>query len=372
MEQLQILIKPVSGACNIACRYCFYKEEVGQRTVGDRGRMGDAVMRCLIKKALAAADSCLFGFQGGEPTLAGLEYYQRFADCAEKERREGQQILYTLQTNGVFLDEAWMKFLKERRFLVGISLDGVRRSHDENRIDGEGSGTFQRVFESAVRLRDEGIPFQVLCVLNRQTASRIEAIYRFFVRKGFWGQQYIPCLELDPQMEGRKEYSLSAREYGRALKALFDLWFQDRMEARAVRIRQFENYVEMLRGADPEACAMYGRCSMQNVIEADGTIYPCDFFATDPFQMGNIRDEGIDFRRLAAIGERDDKNPFFQEMDRRDDRCRQCRWYPLCRGGCKRDCRKREGGMYNLYCEAYQEFFAYAIQRLEYLAALGN
>lgn len=379
MKRLQILIKPASGACNIDCRYCFYKAEAKTREHKDLRNMSRETMRLLVERALGATDSCLFGFQGGEPTLAGLEFYQDFTAYVEEKRRPGQEVLYTIQTNGIGLDEAWMEFLKTHGFLVGISLDGVRRSHDENRIDYEGNGTFSRVFETVERLKDWGIPFQILCVLNAQTAPRIGAIYRFFLRKGLYGQQYIPCMEpegegrrqpnsLEPEGEGRRRsYSLEPRELAQAMKTLFDLWFEDRLRGIPVSIRQFDNYVEMLAGGEPEACTMYGKCSMQNVVEADGTVYPCDFYAMDGFELGNLRD--LDFEALAELDEGAGENPFFHEMTKRDDRCGACRWYPLCRGGCKRDCRKESGSWKNRYCEAYQEFFSYTIERLEYLAA---
>lgn len=322
----------------------------------------------LIDKALASARSCLFGFQGGEPALAGLDYYRDFTEYVNSRKRKDQEVLYTIQTNGILLNNEWLRFLKENRFLVGLSLDGVRKSHDENRKDYRGEGTFSRGFEAASGLKEYGIPFQVLCVLNAQTAPRIEAIYRFFMRKGMTAQQYIPCLDMEESREGKEVYSLAPEEMGQAMKKLFDLWFLDKQKGVPVYIRQFDNYAGILRGGVPEACSMYGRCSMQNVIEADGTVYPCDFYATDMYEMGNIRDPDFGFE---MSGSQWKEHPFFQEMSRRDDRCPGCRWYPLCRGGCKKDCRNVSGSQVNRYCEAYQDFFAYTIRRLEYLAASG-
>ena len=180
----------------------------------------------------------------------------------EETKRAEQKVAYTIQTNGVGLNEEWFSFLKEKEFLGGLSVDGVRKTHDENRVDYQGEGTFSQVFACARKLEEYKIPFHVLCVLNARTASRIGAIYRFFGRKGFLRQQYIPCLDPVGEERGKEEWSLTPRMYGEALKELFDLWFQDQMEGRQVYIRQFENYVGMLTGAQPEACSMYGRCSM--------------------------------------------------------------------------------------------------------------
>lgn len=371
MRELQLLIKPVSSACDLDCTYCFYKDEAANRAVGDHGKMSRETMRAVVDKALAASQTCVFGFQGGEPTLAGLSFFEDFTAYVEERKRPDQEAVYTIQTNGNRLDERWFEFLKEKNFLVGLSLDGVRKTHDENRKDRAGEGTFSRVFACAERMRELGIPFHVLCVLNAQTAPRIGAIYRFFMRKGFDHQQYIPCLDPLGTVRGEASFSLTPALYGEALGTLFDLWCQDRMAGRPVYIRQFENYVAMLRGGQPEACSMYGRCSMQNVVESDGTVYPCDFYALDAWQMGNLKDPDTDFvklQKIAAEEAESKRHPFFEEADRRDDRCRTCRWYPLCRGGCRRDCFPEEGKTRNYYCETYQEFFADAIGRLEYMA----
>ena len=371
MRELQLLIKPVSSACDLDCTYCFYKDEAANRAVGDHGKMSRETMRAVVDKALAASQTCVFGFQGGEPTLAGLSFFEDFTAYVEERKRPDQEAVYTIQTNGNRLDERWFEFLKEKNFLVGLSLDGVRKTHDENRKDRAGEGTFSRVFACAERMRELGIPFHVLCVLNAQTAPRIGAIYRFFMRKGFDHQQYIPCLDPLGTVRGEASFSLTPAMYGEALGTLFDLWCQDRMAGRPVYIRQFENYVAMLRGGQPEACSMYGRCSMQNVVESDGTVYPCDFYALDAWQMGNLKDPDTDFAKLQKIVAEEagsKRHPFFEEADRRDDRCRTCRWYPLCRGGCRRDCFPEEGKTRNYYCETYQKFFADAIGRLEYMA----
>ena len=206
--------------------------------------------------------------------------------------------------------------------------------------------------------------------LNRQTAERIEAIYRFFCRKGFYAQQYIPCLDPLGEQRGKQSYSLTPAVFESVMKKLFDLWYADQMSGVPVYIRQFENYVEMLAGGQPEACSMYGKCSMQNVIESDGTVYPCDFYALDAWAMGNIKDPALDFVKLWQWSVSEHPAPFFRESAKRDARCSGCRWYPLCRGGCRRDCETEKEGFRNVYCEAYQNFFAHSIGRLERLTAL--
>ena len=369
MKELQLLIKPASSVCNLQCRYCFYRDEEAYRREKGHKRMDKETMETLIDKALVASQTCVFGFQGGEPTLAGLPFFKEFAAYVDRKKSAGHQIFYTIQTNGTELSDEWMRFLREQRFLVGLSLDGVRKTHDENRKGRDGEGTFSTVFDCAKKLRSYQIPFHILCVLNRQTAEHIEAVYRFFCRKGFYEQQYIPCLDPLGEKRGKRSYSLTPALFEEAMKKLFDLWYVDQMEGVPVYIRQFENYVKILAGEQPEACSMYGKCSMQNVIESDGTVYPCDFYALDDWAMGNIKNPDVNFEKLWKWSVSDHPAPFFKEASKRDFRCGGCRWYPLCRGGCKRDCEPGEEGFRNVYCESYQNFFAYSIGRLERITA---
>lgn len=369
MIERQILIKPVSGRCNMHCRYCFYRDVEEHRREKTTFCMGREVVRSVVEKGLKAVDVCTFAFQGGEPTLAGLDFFQKFVDEVERKRKRDQKVCFTIQTNGIELNDKWIDFFREKGFLVGVSLDGVRKSHDSNRTDGGRRGTFERVFGSAVSLRDAGVPVNILCVLNRQTAERIEAVYRFFMRKGFYRQQYIPCL--DPfGKECSKDFSLTSELHKEVLKKLFDLWFEDKIRGNPVYIRQFDNYVQILKGGIPEACTMYGKCTMQNVVEVDGSVYPCDFYALDEYCMGNILETDFETLRLESFKER--KGSFFENSTVRDERCGKCRWYPLCRGGCKRDCMVVDGRWRNKNCEVYASFFEYTIERLEFLAALNR
>lgn len=369
LKELRILIKPVSSACNLRCRYCFYRDESGRREMEDYGRMSRETAEILVERALGGAQTCTFSFQGGEPTLAGLSFFEEFVQMVEERQREGQEVFYSIQTNGWNLDERWIAFFRRKGFLVGISLDGVRNTHDRNRLDKAGRGTFEQVFHSVKKMQEAGVSLNVLCVLNRQTGERVDAVYRFFMRKGLRYQQYIPCLDPLEGPRGREEYSLSPGLYGKALKKLFDLWFEDRRRGVPVYIRQFDNYLKMLDRGQPESCGMYGRCTMQNVIEADGCVYPCDFYVLDPYEMGNIRD--TDFESLQDRAWTEERGSFFENSSRRDDRCKDCRWYPLCRGGCRRDCLSENGENRNYYCEAYRGFFPYVIERMEWMVARG-
>ena len=361
------------------CSYCFYHDEAKKRKIGNYGIMSDKTMEQIIIKALDyAEESCTFGFQGGEPTLAGLDYFRQFASLVEKYNKKKIAVQYCLQTNGLFYsgisesrnpeafsrDRNWIEFLKEKKFLVGISLDGTKEFHDHYRLDQNNKGTFIRVTKTIQAMLKSGIEINVLTVLTKQSAAHVETIYRFLKKIGVRYQQYLPCLDPLEKERGEECYSLTPRRFANAEKQLFDLWFQDLIANDYVYIRQFENWVGILKGYAPEACAMYGRCTMQNVIEANGDVFPCDFYVLDAYKMGNINEENF-----TQLYEKITKHPFFEDAEKRDERCSDCHWYPLCRGGCRRDCDIGDKqGCYNYYCEAYQEIFTSIIERLEYLA----
>lgn len=366
MKHLQLLIKPASSDCNLRCHYCFYLDESSNRDVPSYGHMSEETTRILIDKALSAAEErCTFGFQGGEPTLAGLSYFESFTALVDKinsqKQKKSVDVRYVLQTNAVILDERWIEFLKKHHFLVGVSIDGVKTVNDKNRKDMNGQGTFQQVLKNVHRLQECKVDVNVLCVLNAQSVERIEAAYHFFKKEGLFYQQYIPCLDPLEENRGQREWSLTPELYADALRKLFDLWFSDIIQGTPVSIREFDNWLMMLQGRSPTACAWMGKCSMQNVIEADGSIYPCDFYALDNYRLANVKDERFEFSNQW------EKSLFFQEQGKRRGACQKCRWYPLCRGGCARDYVRHPDGDYNYFCKAYQDFFAYVIERLEWL-----
>lgn len=369
MRHVQMLLKPASGLCGLRCRYCFYHDETAKREQASYGIMEEAVLEAVIQRALASAtQSCTFSFQGGEPTLAGLDFFRRAVELARQYNKNRVQVCFSLQTNGMDLTPAWADFLAENRFLVGLSLDGVKETHDANRVTPQGEGTFQRVLRAAQLLESHGAAFNILTVVNRQTAPQVERIYRFYQRSRLGYLQFIPCLDPLGEAPGEQDYSLSPQEYGRFLCRLFDLWYQDAVGQRAPSIRQFENYIEMLLGFPPEACGMAGVCGMQHVVEADGSVYPCDFYVLDGYRLGNLCTDSLEEinRRREALG-------FVQQSRAVHRACRDCPHFPLCRGGCRRYRAVEADGSLgrNTLCPGYREFFAYAAPRLKELALLA-
>lgn len=361
MPPLSILLKPASSACNLNCSYCFYADEARARAVPDRGVMPEAVSRALIEKAALAGEGTVsFLFQGGEPTLAGLDFFRAFAAHVGETFPRSLKARYAIQTNGTLLDQDWCRFFRENRFLVGLSLDGTQACHDRFRRDRAGNGTYDRALGAARLLERAGVEYNVLTVVTGRLARDPGGVFASLCQQGFRFQQYIPCLEPLGRTWDQAGCSLSPEEYGAFLKALFDLWYQELERGRYWSIRLFDNLVWMLAGGPPELCSMAGRCSRQYMVEADGDVYPCDFYGLDTFRLGNILQNA-----WAELDEARDRLGFIQSSFPVPEECRRCRWYPLCRNGCRRE-RRIEGGSLgrSRWCEAYAAFLPYALPRL--------
>ncbi len=363
MPPINVLLKPASGACNLRCRYCFYADEAARRAVPDYGMMSAETLEEVIRRAMGEAEgSVSFGFQGGEPTLRGLDFFRTAADLERKYQKRGLTVTNAIQTNGMLINDEWAAFLHENRFLTGLSLDGHMDLHDRNRVDPLDRGSFARVMKAADCLKKRQADFNVLTVVTAETARRIRRVYAFFRKNDLLWQQYIPCLDPLEPADNAHDWSLTPRLYGDFLKELFDLWYEDVRAGRFIYIRYFENLLGMLIGRPPESCGLSGRCALQFVVEADGSVYPCDFYALDSWRMGNIRD--MSFAQLAET----EAAQAFLAAPYLHEQCAACRWQAICRGGCRRD--RDFGGEIGLnrYCEAYQAFFEYAMPRLMGLA----
>jgi uncharacterized protein len=363
---IELLVKPASGSCNLRCRYCFYVDEMNNREQPALGLMSLGTMETMVQKALQFAHGrCSFVFQGGEPTLSGIDFYSKLHEFVDKYNDRHIPVAFAIQTNGILMDDRWASLFSKHRYLVGLSLDGPKNVHDRHRRDEKGEGTHERVMAAAALLMRYGVDFNVLCVVTAQTARQAENVYRFFKKNGFDYQQYLPCLEPLFESAGRRDYSLTPALYAAFLKRLFDLWHEDLTHGRRVYNRTFENWIGMLRGIQPESCGYAGVCGIQHVVEADGSVYPCDFYALDDYRIGSILTDSFEQMHQNRQNIR-----FIEQSSPVDPDCRTCRWGALCRGGCRRYREPFTSGLpqKNLYCEAYKDFFDHAGERMLHLA----
>ena len=361
MKYLNYLIKPVSSLCNLRCRYCFYCDIAENRSVANLGLMQPDTVHSLLRETFSQLDpggSVHFAFQGGEPTLAKLDFYRDFVAKVKEYNVQNASVTYSLQTNGIELDEDWAVFLKQQDFLVGLSLDGTKDLHDLYRVDTRQKGTWSRVCTAFRLLEQHRVRTNILCVVTAQCAKHPEKVYNQLKNLGARYFQFIPCLDPLENTGKRPGYSLTAEAYGKFLCRMFDLWYRDWIRQDYCSIRLFEDYVNILLG-QPQGttCSACGQCGGYLVLEGDGSVYPCDFFALDNWKLGNIRENTIPeltstprFREFMELGQH------------RPAECTDCPWVQLCRGGCKNDWVGTEP--HNRYCPALKTFFAHAYQGL--------
>lgn len=341
MPPVSFLVKPASGLCNLSCRYCFYRS--GEHA---RGIMDDSVARTLVRRAFAYADgSVAFAFQGGEPTLAGLPFFERFVALCREYNVRSLPVSFSMQTNGLLLDDAFCAFLAGNGFLTGLSFDGTPELNDSLR------GRSADVLAAAGRLSRAGADFNVLTVVSSELASRGAEVYDSLAGAGFGFLQFIPCLP--PAGGGFGEgFAPSPAAYGSFLCDIFDRWYADWKRGKYVSIRYFDNLVNIILGRGAEMCSLHGRCSNQLVVESDGSVYPCDFFVDETHRLGSISD-GILRLSSAASG--------FTAAEPLPEHCKGCRFTRLCMGGCRRE--RGLSGATEL-CGGLRAFFAHSEKRL--------
>ncbi len=347
MPPLSLMIKPASSLCNLSCEYCFYRDVSEHREHLRFGIMEKETASVLIGKALAYADgqSVAFAFQGGEPTLAGLDFFRFFVETVNKQNNKKSPVFYGMQTNGTVIDSEWAEFFRENRFLVGLSLDG---DYEGNlfRKKPSGQNSFYTILKAARLLKKNNVEFNILTVLTGYCAENSERIYKFFRSQGFRYLQFIPCLRPFGSTE-KSELYMTAEQYGDFLIKVFNLYVKDYVRHEYISIRQFDNWVRLYLGQPTEQCGIKGHCSHQFVSEANGNIYPCDFYCTDEYYLGNILETDFSQMEKSEIAVK-----FIKESLVVPERCKNCRTYPMCRsGGCKRTQLSED------YCKAYKMFF---------------
>ena len=348
MPPVSLMIKPASSLCNLSCEYCFYKDVSEHREHLGFGKMDRETAEILIKKALdfASGEQVAFAFQGGEPTIAGLDFFRFFVDTVKRLNTKNSPVFYSIQTNGTLIDAHWADFFSENHFLVGLSLDG---SYEDNKFrkKPDGTNSYYKITSAAEILTRHNADFNILTVLTGYCADNGEKIYKFFRSKGYRYLQFIPCLRPFDSDE-QSELYMTADQYADFLIKVFNLYVKDYVRHNYISIRQFDNWVRMYLGEMAEQCGLMGHCTHQFVAEGNGNIYPCDFYCTDEWLLGNINDNSLE---SMAKGEK--AKAFIMESLPVPKECKECRFMPLCRaGGCKRN---RESAD---YCESYKKFFS--------------
>lgn len=338
-------------------------------SVVSKHRMTDATLERVIRDMFSFSDAPTFVWHGGEPTLAGLEFFVGVTNI-QKFYAKGRPYYNSLQTNGTLINEEWTHFLKKENFMVGISLDGPEDIHDHYRKDHNGNGTFRKVFDKAAMLLEHKVAVNILTTVNSHSVKYPEKLYKFFVKNGFYFMQFIPVVEQDSlNPEIAAPYSVDAGEYGIFLNRLFNLWIKDfdtkRLKQKTA-IRFFDTLIQKYVGMTPDHCIFQKECVSYLVVEHNGDIFPCDYLVSQDSCIGNIYKTSIcnAFNSDAHIN-------FGKQKADLGVKCQCCQWLDLCYGGCIKDrIRDPRDNGHNHFCQSYQLFFRHAEKNLKKLARL--
>ena len=336
MKQYSIMIKPASSLCNMRCSYCFYSDISEKRAIPSYGIMEKETTEKMVEHlfvTLKKGDRISIAFQGGEPTLAGLSYFEHFIDTV-KRFNKGVEVAYALQTNGLLLDEKWCAFLKENHFLVGLSVDGYRELHNAYRLDGKGKGTFDQVMAGKKHLDKAKVDYNILATLTNQLARHPQRVFRFLKEEKVRYVQFTPCLgELKKEKteNPEEEWALTPKRFHSFYRDLYTLWKKEVFQGNYISIKLFDDIVNLFIRGEVTSCGLHGVCQIHYVVEGNGQVYPCDFYVIDEFFGGDFQEENIEEieRKLADTG--------FLSADKREEKlCKTCKYQPVCKGGCKR------------------------------------
>ncbi len=374
-----LMAKPSGPACNLHCEYCFYREKKKFFPHNEPFRMSDEVLEAYTREYIESQPdrSVVFDWQGGEPALLGIGFFERALDLQRKHNR-GKQIRNTLQTNGTILDDAWCAFLSKHEFLVGLSLDGPEAVHDAYRVDGDGRPTFTKVLNSMRMMQKCGVELNILAAVSSESSKHPVEVYRFFKQQGVRFIQFIPIVEREADPEAERlgmrlavppslpceekstpmtPWSVEPNQYGEFLVRIFEEWIRN--DVGKIFVMNFEWSLGAWAGAGPGVCYLSPRCGRNLIMECNGDIYSCDHFMYPAYRLGNILDG-----KLSKIVESKKQIGFGASKETAlPGYCHGCDFLFACRGGCPkhRFARSPDGdpGL-NYLCEGFKSFFTYA------------
>lgn len=381
-KPFHLMTKPTGPICNLDCTYCFYLEKESLYSDSTRWAMNDEVLESFIRQYIEAQPSEVvdFAWQGGEPTLLGVEYFERVVELQEK-HAQGKQIHNAFQTNGTLIDGRWASFFVRNKFLVGVSIDGPRELHDTYRVDKGNAPTFDRVMRGIHLLRDHGAEFNTLTVVHRKNSEYPLEIYEFLKEIGSGYMQFIPIVErkteqpradglvlIDPGFAGPAkvtEWSVEPLAYGRFLSRIFDAWI--RRDVGRVFVQHFEVALQNWLGVQASLCIFRPTCGSAMALEHNGDVYSCDHFVYPEYRLGNLMNQS-----LGEMVQSEPQKRFGQQKrDALPSMCRSCSVRFACHGECPKHrfatTPDGEPGL-NYLCEGYKHFFQHVDPFMRYMA----
>jgi len=393
--QFHVMAKPAGSTCNLDCKYCFYLSKETLRNGPGTGEMCEDTLDLFIRQYIegTTGPQVVFSWQGGEPTLRGLDFYRRVVELQKKYAKPNQRVENDLQTNGVLLNEEWAQFLKEHRFLVGLSIDGPRELHDQFRVNKGGAPTFDKVMAAAKLLRNVGVPFNTLTCVHRLNASRPLDVYRFLRSElNSTYIQFIPIVQLKefettaPQKwdesrlpivgsaEARPDHpnsvvtdwSVDPEDYGYFLSRVFDEW--RRKDFGKVLVNHFETLVAQHMGLPSQLCIYNEFCGKGVALEHDGSVYSCDHYVYPEYRLGSVRE-----KPMAEMVFSPEQVKFgYAKSESLPRYCRECPYLRDCWGECPKNRLIRtpdgEPGL-NYLCAGLKKFYKHAVPQVDQIVA---
>ncbi len=368
------MTKPRGAICNLDCAYCYFLAK--ERLYPDSAfRMSDAMLEAYTRQYIEAQQvpEATFAWQGGEPTLMGLDFFKRAVELQKQYAKPGMKIYNALQTNATTLDEAWCEFFHANDFLLGVSLDGPREWHDAYRVDKGGAPTFDRVMRGIELLKQQRVEFNILATVHAANAPHPLDVYRFFrdeIKTQF--VQFIPIVERANEtgyQEGNQvtARSVTGKQYGEFLVAIFDEWVH--RDVGRVFVQMFDVALGVWLGQPASLCIFAETCGTALALEHNGDLFSCDHFVEPRYQLGNIEQD-----KLIALVDSEPQHKF--GLDKRNTlprHCRACSVRFICNGGCPKDriitTPNGEPGL-NYLCAGFKKFFTHIDQPMKMMAEL--
>ncbi len=372
-----MLAKPTGSACNLNCAYCFFLAKEAFYP-GSRFRMTDEMLELYLRQYIESQreDLVTIAWQGGEPTLMGLDFFKRSVEIARKVARPGMRIEHTIQTNGTLLDDAWCAFFHEHHFLVGLSIDGPRALHDAYRVDKGGRPTFDKVVAAARLLQQHQVDFNVLTTVHAANASHPLDVYHFIRDElGVQWMQFIPIVErinadgrsLVQEGQAVTDRSVDPQQWGQFLITIFDEWV--RRDVGSVYVTMFEAALASWVGAPAALCIFAETCGNALAIEHNGDVYSCDHFVEPNYLLGNIQEQHL----VELVASEQQRRFGTDKRDTLPGYCLKCKVRFACQGECpKNRFRNTPDGKpgLNYLCAGYKAFFTHIDRPMRIMAQL--
>jgi len=360
-RNFSLLIKPAGADCNLRCSYCFYLEKAALYPQSPVHRINDTVLERLVSSYMKTEqDVYAFGWQGGEPTLAGLDFFRKIIRLQLQYGKPGATVSNAIQTNGILLNDEMAEFLTQYYFLVGVSLDGPEAVHDVFRRNAGGEGTYRKVMKGIRCLRRKKTEFNILTLVSSANVKNPGEVYNYLKDEGFFYHQYIPCVEWDAGGQPLP-WSITGEEWGRFLLGVFERWYTQ--DTRHISVRHFDSVLHFLVYGKHNTCCMSERCNQYFVVEHSGDVYPCDFFVRPELKLGNITQTSWQEICESAV-----YRQFVTGKKNWNTACNSCEFLPYCGGDCPK---YRPAGNFpnpSSLCEGWKIFYKETLPAFRKLA----